>query len=515
MEFNLLYWFVALLPIAFLLFLISYLEISSRLAAGLSLILASLLALNFFQITPYQLSISTGKGAVLSLYVILIIVGAVLLYNIVDTAGGFESMKVYINSLGGDKTLKLLALSWAFSSFIQGITGFGVPVAIVGALLAGIGYKPMIALITVLIGHSWAISFGSMGSSFYALQLVTGLEALRLGTTMALLFLIPILTTGIFTAYVYNGLKAVKNQLKYIFPVGLVMGFMLWAAAFLGFPHIGSLLAGMSGSALFLVILLYRTEHDSKDAQNISGVMPLKHALFPYFLLIISVLIAQIPPVAEFLPEWELAFSFPGYTTGLGFEVSSEPNFSPIGFFTHPFFFLILASTAGIILYSSKKFLRPGEIKEIIKDSLNRASSSVMTVFLLMILASLMNDSGMVSMFARGMARLGGDIFPILSPVIGILGAFLTGSNTSSNVLFGAFQVDSAGLLNLSPYMIASTQSIGGSLGSAVAPAKIIMGTAIVGMEGAEGDILKRCLGFTLISGILVGLAVLGLHQIF
>lgn len=513
MEFNLIYWFIALLPIALLLFLISYLEISSRLAAGISLLLASFLALNFFRVTPYQLSISAGKGAVLSLYVILIIVGAVLLYNIVDTAGGFEAMKVYINNLGGDRTLKLLALSWAFSAFIQGITGFGVPVAIVGAMLTGIGYKPVIALITVLIGHSWAISFGSMGSSFYALQLVTGLGALRLGSIMALLFFIPIFTTGIFTVHVYAGLRAVQKQLKYIIPVGFAMGIMLWAAAFLGFPHIGSLLAGMTGSVLFLLILLYRTEQGKRVAREYSGIMSLKFALFPYFLLILSVLAAQIPPVAEFLPAWELAFSFPGYTTGLEFEVSAEANFSPIGFFTHPFFFLILASAAGLLLYRKNEYIQMGDVRTIFADSFNRASSSVLTVFLLMILASIMNDSGMVTMFARGMARMGGNIFPVLSPVIGILGAFLTGSNTSSNVLFGAFQVNTAGLLDLSPHMIASTQSIGGSLGSAVAPAKIVMGTAIVGLEGVEGDIVKKCLGYTLISGILVGVVVLIFNQ--
>ena len=515
MEFNVIYWFTALLPIALLLFLISYLEVSSRLAAGLSLILACFLALTVFQVAPYQLTISTGKGAVLSLYVILIIIGAVLLYNIVETAGGFASMKTYINGLGGDKTLKLLGLSWAFSGFIQGITGFGVPVAIVGAMLTGIGYKPIIALITVLIGHSWAISFGSMGSSFYALQLVTGLEALQLGTTMALLFFLPIFTTGIFTVHVYGGWQAVKNQFKYILSGGLAMGLTLWVAAFLGFPHIGSLLAGMTGSALFLLLLLYHTGPEKAVDCDASQVMPLKYALFPYLVLILSVLIAQVPPLAVFLPDWELAFSFPGYTTGLGFAVGAETNFSPIGFFTHPFFFLVLSAGVGLLLYRKTEFIDGEEIGMIFADSYRRASSSVLTVFLLMILASVMNDSGMVTIFARGMGRLGRGIFPVLSPLIGILGAFLTGSNTSSNVLFGAFQVNTADLLDLSPHMIAAAQSIGGSLGSAVAPAKIIMGTAIVGLEGAEGNIVKKCLGYTLLSGILVGMAVLVLSQIF
>ncbi len=510
MEFSLTLWTLAALPIALLLFLISYLEISSRLAAALSLITAGVLATSVFQVTPWQLFISAGKGAMLSLYVILIIVGAVVLFKIVDQAGGFDSLKAYINNLGGDKTIKLLGLSWAFSSFIQGITGFGVPVAIVGAMLVGVGYKPFIALTTVLIGHSWAISFGSMGSSFYALKLVTGLDAVRLGTTMALLFILPIFTTGIFTVHVYGGLEAVKKELKYIFPISIVMGAVMLAAARFNFPHIGSLLAGLSGSILFLLILLGRTGEKLKMPGR---VMTLQEALFPYVLLIISVLLAQLPPVAEILPGWELALSFPGFTTGLGFQVSPEPNFSPIGLFSHPFFFLLISSGAGFIFYLFRDHLNPGEVKTVMVESYRRAGSSALTVFLLMILASLMNDSGMVSMFARGMAGAAGFLFPLISPVIGILGAFLTGSNTSSNVLFGAFQVDSALLLDYSPYRISALQSIGGSLGSAVAPAKIIMGTAVVGFEGNEGGILKKCLGYTILSGLAVGMAVLILSR--
>ena len=511
MEFTLLLWTISILPIALLLFFISYLKLPSYLSAGLSLGLAAFLALTVFEMQPAQMAISAGKGTMLSLYVILIIVGAVILFNIVNRAGGFDSMEIYINKLGGDSTLKLLGLSWAFSSFIQGITGFGVPVAIVGAMLAGIGYKPIIALTTVLIGHSWAISFGSMGSSFYALQLVTGLEPVRLGTVMALLFFMPIFTTGLFTVHVYGGFEAIKKQLKHILPLSLAMGAMMLFAAWMGFPHIGSLLAGLTGSALFLALLVLRTGERVKLPQR---VMSLKAALFPYMLLILSVLIAQLPPLAALLPEWELAFSFPGFTTGLGFEVNPEPEFSPIGFFTHPFIFLIISSAAGLVFYRLKDHLQPKALQAVLAESYSRASSSVLTVFLLMILASLMNDSGMVYTFARGMADFTGAFFPIISPIIGILGAFLTGSNTSSNVLFGAFQIDAASLLDYSRYMIASSQSIGGSLGSAIAPAKILMGTAIVGLEGVEGEIVKKCLGYTLISGFLVGAVVLLLVQI-
>ncbi|MFW6012687.1 MAG: L-lactate permease [Candidatus Bipolaricaulota bacterium] len=512
MEFSIPLWFISFLPIAMLLFLISYIELSSKLSAAISMGLAAVLALTTFGMKWGQLIISAGKGAMLGLYVILIIVGAVVLFNIVNIAGGFDSMKGYINGLGGDRNLKLLGLSWAFSAFIQGITGFGVPVAIVGSMLVGIGYQPIIALITVLIGHSWAISFGSMGSSFYALKLVTGLETIALGTTMASLFFLPILTTGMFAVHVYGGIDAVKKQLKHILPVGLAMGSTLLLAAYLGFPHIATLLAGLVGSTIFLSILLYRTQRQTPLEE---GLMPLKSALFPYIVLILSVLATQIPAVSGILPDWEIAFSFPGFTTQLGFEVGPESNYSPIGVFEHPFFFLVLSAGLGAAFYLSRGDLSGRDLRSVLGESYSSARSSIVTVGLLMILASIMNDSGMVYTFARGMARFSKDFFPIISPIIGILGAFLTGSNTSSNVLFGAFQVDSAALLGYSPYLIAAAQSVGGSLGSAIAPAKIVMGTAVVGLEGTEGNIVKRCLGYTLISGLLVGLVILLLLHVF
>ncbi len=511
MEFTLSYWLISMLPVIVLLLFISYWRISSQISAVISLVLAAALAYGVFQLEPAHMLLSAGKGAFLSLYVILILLGGILIFKVVDKAGGFNSLEAYITELGGDSTVKLLGLSWALSGFIQGITGFGMPVAIVGAMLTGIGYKPLIALTTVLIGHSWAISFGSMGSSFYALQLVTGLPAVRLATVMALLFFMPIFTTGLFTVHVYGGFPAIKRELKYIIPATLIMGSMKVFAAVMGFPHIGSLLAGLCGSAFFLGVLLYRT---NEGIDMPAKMMSLRAALFPYILLILSVLTAQLPPVDALLPDWEISLSFPGFTSGLGYEVAAEPEFSPIGIFSHPFTFLLVATFIGIIFYLFKGELEKENVTSIFTEGIIQARSSMITVFLLMILAQLMNDSGMIYMFAQGMAAFSGGFFPVLSPVIGILGAFLTGSNTSSNVLFGPFQVDTAVILNYSEYMIASTQSIGGSLGSAIAPAKILMGTAIVGVGGKEGELIKKGLGYTLTSGLLAGFVVLLLAQI-
>ncbi|MFO7815008.1 MAG: L-lactate permease [Halanaerobiales bacterium] len=516
MEFNIMMWVAAFLPIIILLFLMSYIKMNSRQAALISLGVTILLSTLIYQFQFNHLWIAVQKGVSLSLYVILIIVGAVFLYNIVDLAGGFNSIKAFMKNIDGDRAVQFILLSWAFSGFIQGVTGFGVPIAIVGALLIGTGYEPLKSITAVLVGHSWAISFGSMGSSFFALQLVTDLEPIRLGITLALFFFIPVLATGIAVAHIYGGLKTVKNNLLYILPVSLLIGLAQLAAAAGGFAHVGALMGGIVGTSSLLYILFKKTGLTLKNIQNIkTNYMPVSKALFPYAVLIGSVLIFQIPLVNEFLPKLQLAFSFPGFTTNLGYQVSPEQSYSPIKLFSHPIFFLGLASFTGLYIYIRNKYLSYEKLKKVIAKTYNKAKSSVTTVLILMIMALIMNNSGMIFIFAKGMANFSGRLFPLFSPFIGILGAFLTGSNTSSNVLFGAFQMNTAELLDLSPVMISSTQSLGGSLGSAIAPAKILLGTSVVGILNKEGEIIKRCIGYTLTIGLIVGLVSLFIHLIY
>jgi len=511
MEFSLTLWLISFCPIIVLLILITFFKIDARESAFISCILAVLIAVYFFKLTYSQLFISVKKGSVLSLYIILIIIGAIFLYNIVEISGGFEAIKDFIKSLQGDKSIMFLGLSWAFTGFIQGITGFGVPIAIVGSLLVGIGFKPIPAMMAVLIGHSWAISFGTMGSSFFALTLVTQLDSLALGKLLAWFFFIPIISTGIFVAYIYEGIGAVKKNIKYILPIGFIMSFVQLFAAIFALPHIGSLLAGISGTVFFVLIIYFKFDLDFSKT-NDSKKMPLLFALLPYALLVIFVLFFQLPFIVNLLPEIKLDFAFPGFTTEMGYEVQPKDSYSPIALFTHPFFFLFVSSLIGISVYLRNQYLNSKKIKKVFYNSYKKARLSVQTVCLLIIMAIVMDNSGMIFMFADGMARISGVSFPFFSPFVGMLGAFLTGSNTSSNIFFGSFQIRTANMLDYSPYTIASIQSVGGSLGSAISPAKILLGTSIVGLMGEEGELIKKSLGYTLISGFLVGIAAMVLE---
>lgn len=506
-------WILSSIPLITLLFLCCKLDFQTKNSAMISFMIALLCSYLFFGLERAHILISLGKGFVLCLYVSLILIGSIILYNTVDIAGGFKSVETFMKNLKGKRTLKILCLSWTFSGFIQGITGFGVPIVILSAILVGMGVKPLIALMSILIGHSWSISFGSLGTAFYALKLVTRMDSVVLGTNLAVLITIPIITSGVFVAYISGGLKAVRAHLKYIIPIGVMKGIIIYGAAYLNAPHVAAILAGLFGSSVFVIIFLLKGSVEKPETSY--SKIPIQAALLPYFLLIFSVLIIQIPQLSDILPQIELAYSFPGFTTNLGFEVSPETDFSAIGFFTHPFSFLMMSSIIGYLYFLYKGYLNNSQIRQIFSKSYNKASSSVITIFMLMLLASLMTDSGMIYMFALGISRFSGAFFPIISPLIGILGAFLTGNNTTSNVLFGAFQVDTARILGYSPQIIAASQSVGGAIGSAIAPAKIIMGISVLEMKNPESDVVKKCLIYTLINGFLVGFAVYFFLQIF
>ena len=509
MEFNIWLWMLSFLPIITLLLGISYFNISTQKTASISLVITIVLAINFFKVESEYLFISVGKGGALALYIILIITGAILLYNTVELAGAFKSIKKFISQITKDRALQLLVLSWAVAPFIQGVSGFGVPVAVVGSLLVGMGFKPVLAITAVLIGHSWAIGFGSMGSSFYALGLVTGLEINRLAVITALLFFIPIILTALAVIHLYHKERRVefpKYIIKYIIGIGSLMALVKIVVSYFKLPHLGALLAGLVGSFLFVLILkLKKGAEVEKQKASDTKIMSPVIAIAPYLALVFSVLLFQLPIVKAKLPEAVISFDFPGFITGLGYQVKAEMNYGAIDLFSHPVIFLCFSALLGAVLFVRLDYLEKPFM--IITASFKQVLSSASSILLLMLIALIMNDAGMLYLFANGLVEITGEFFPFFSPLIGVLGAFLTGSTTSSNVLFGSLQLRAAEIISISPYLLVGAQAVGASLGSAVAPAKILIGIATVGVtaQGKEGIILNKAAYYTLLIALSVG----------
>ena len=238
--------------------------------------------------------------------------------------------------------------------------------------------------------------------------------------------------------------------------------------------------------------------------------MPLGWALFPYTLLVVIVLAAQlIPPMHDFLGQVVIRMQFPELTTAHGW-VTPAGEGRTINVFGHAGALLTYAATATYVLFRRQGRYANGTTRRIAKTVVQRASRSSLGIAVMVGMAVTMEHAGMTHLLANGVARVAGAAFPLVAPFIGALGAFMTGSNTNSNVVFGGMQQHVATLVGVSPLIILAAQTAGGAVGSMFAPAKVIVGCSTVELGGKEGPVLRVVMryGVTIVTGIALATGV-------
>ena len=213
-DFFIVKWIFAFSPILTVLVLMIFKNWSGSRAGAAGWFVSLIAATLVFGAHPKLIAYSQMKGVLLSLNVLYIIWTALLLYNVVNETGAIKAIGIGIQRFSGDKSIQILIFGWIFASFLQGVAGYGVPIAVVAPLLVGLGFSPVIAVAVPAIGHSWSVTFGSMGASFQALMAVSGLEASYLAPWSATLLGITTFLCGIFAVHVYGGWKMVKHSLS-------------------------------------------------------------------------------------------------------------------------------------------------------------------------------------------------------------------------------------------------------------------------------------------------------------
>ena len=518
-DLNLINVILSAIPILVLIGTILIFKWSGPKAGAVSWLAVVFIALVFFGSDIQLIALATSKGLSLSLFVLTIIWTSVILYNVIDEIGGIKVIGLTITRIVGDPLMQALIVGWAFSGFMQGIAGFGVPVAVVSPLLVLMGFSLARAASIVLIGHAWAVTFGSLGSSFFTIQLVTGIEDNIIGPHMAILFALPIILTGFAVAHLQGGIESIRRGFTVIIVMGFAMSISVWILATIGAPQIASIVPGLVGCAIGWILskspLLNKSKKSTKLAGQNSDIETNKSstklqnfhfAFLPYYLLLILSILSQIPTIKELSYTWHWGLDYPATETALGFSVSAVENYGKIRFLAHPAPLIIMSL---IFTYLTLKFSRRwenGAMLRAIKKTYFQSSSTSVGVVTMVMMSLIMTDTGMTHLLSKTIADGTGPLFGLFTPFIGVLGTFVTGSNTNSNILFGALQIETARSLGLNTVTVASIQSIGGSLGSAIAPAKVLVGTTIVGLSGRENEVLKRTIPYCLGIVFLVGL---------
>jgi len=496
---------LALAPILLIFFLMVGLRWGAARAGGAGYLVTLLIAILYFGAGPELLAYAHAKSLLLSVDVLLIIWAAFLMYRVADEAGAIRLIGQALPHLTGDSGMQALVIGWVFASFLQGVGGFGVPVAVVAPVLVGLGFTPLAAVVIPSIGHGWAVTFGSLGSSFQALMAATGLPNTTLAPDSALFLGIACLAVGWMVAHAAGGWRALRRLFFPVLLLGVVMGSVQYLVAVGGLWNIAAFAGSIVGLAVAFPIAR-RFRGEQRENGELDG-RALLVALSGYAVLVGVILVVQlIPALSDFLGQVVIQVKFPQTQTALGFITPAGVG-RKIAIFRHTGTVLAYAATLAYLIYWRAGLYRSGALRRILDGTLRRVMSSSVSIASMVAIAVIMDHAGMTDRLARGLAEGVGGIFPLVAPWIGALGAFMTGSNTNSNVVFGALQMKTAGLLGYSIPVILAAQTAGAALASVLAPTKVVVGASTAGMAGREGDVMRKLL-------VYIGLLVLLISMI-
>ena len=527
LESSALHWLAALVPLVVVLATMLWLGWSGHQAGAAGAAAAAIIALALFGADLFLLGVAVWKAAVLSFYVLYIIWAALVLYHIVDEAGAIRSIGAGVASLTEDHIMQILILGFAFSSFLQGVAGFGVPVAVVAPLLVGLGFPPVQAVAVPLVGHAWSVTMGDLASSFQALMAVTGLPGKTLAYWSAIFLGVACLLSGLSVAHLHAGFRPIRRCFGAIMVLSLSMAGVQFALAVGGYWILAGFVAGLLGLGLSLIGaraarrfpgsyggLFPRwpspdgrlTPHREVRADAGGQAMGFHLAFSAYYVLICVVSAATlIPAIHAGLSAIRFPVTFPQTVTAFGWVTHrADQSLALLG---HPGALLLYTSVVAWGVYRWTGNLETARWKTVVQRTVKEGVPTSLAILVMVSMATIMAHSGMTYLLAKGMTAVAGPFYPLISPFIGLLGCFVTGSNTNSNVLFGGLQKDVAILLRENPAVMASLQTTGGALGSMIAPAKVLVGCATAGLRGNEGEVmrltLRYCLPMTLLMGIL------------
>jgi lactate permease len=499
---------VALLPICWLLVGIGVWKIPTHLASSIALLASAVLACSVFGLQLPHLVQASLEGLMLALHPILwVIISALFVYNMTLATGSMEKIKTMLAALSPDRRIQVLLLAFGFGGFLEAVAGFGTAVAIPAGILAAMGFNPFLAAVVCLIANTVPVAFGVLGVPITTLAQVTSLPLSTLAIYTALqlfpfVILLPLTLVSIVTGSIRDirGVSGVAAVSGLAFAVGQIL-----AARFIG-PELAAVLGSLLALAvivgwvrLFPIRKAWRFAGEADSPVQSSAISPGEaiRAWSPYLLILALVL------ATRFLPFFGFLFKYP-------FVVQKQFYFGQDG---KPVVFQ-LAAGAGTVLFVSAwiggllQDARPGNILRVLFRTVVQLKKTILTVAAIVMVAKIMGYSGMTASIAAAFAAVSGMAYPFLAPLIGAIGTFITGSDTSANVLFGNLQKQAALQLGMNPEWLTAANASGATAGKMISPQSMAIAAASTGLERRESGLLRvtirYCAVYVLLLGILV-----------
>lgn len=503
---------VASLPIVVLLVLLGGFHVRAWRAAVASLLAALLLAVVVFKMPLGLAASSAGFGALFGLFPIgWIVINAIFIYQLSVETGQFEALQKQIARLSDDKRIQALLIAFCFGAFIEGCAGFGAPVAICGAMLLGLGFKPLQAATLSLVGNTAPVAFGSLGIPLTTLNSVTGLDLHALSSMVGRQLPVFSLIIPFWLIVMQVGWRGMLQ----VWPACLVCGASFAATQFAVSNYHGPWLVDTASAivSILSLIVLLRFWRPQSSTTPVTPKGDLARACLPWLMLTLFVALWSVPSVKLTLNN----YSAPKFAIQpLHLAVQKMPPVVPR---PEPekaeFLFNWLSSTGTALLLAGVAAglmlgLRPAALAKIYARTFWRVRVSLLTIALMLALGFTTRYSGTDTAIGLAFAQTGW-WFPFFSPLLGWLGVALTGSDTSSNVLFGNLQKTTAEQLGLSPILTGAANSSGGVMGKMIDAQSIVVASVATG--GAPdspdaGTILRAVFWHSLALAMLVGVVV-------
>ncbi len=507
---------IAALPVVVLLGLLAIWHVRAQMAAAAGLLIAAGIAIFVFQMPAQLAGMAAVYGAAFGLFPIgWIILNAIFIYQIAVETGQFAVLQRQVAGLSSDRRIQALLIAFSFGAFIEGAAGFGAPVAITGALMIGLGFRPLEAAKLALIGNTAPVAYGALGTPLLTLAKVTGLDLGDLSAMVGRQLPIFSVIVPFWLVLAQCGWRGMVG----VWPACLVSGVSFALMQFLVSNYHGPWLVDIAGaifSMLALVVLMkvWRPA-DSPEEEPIVGSSSADawRAWVPWVFLTVFVFLWGLPVVKTALngvAEWKVAVPILHEAVQKMPPVSMKPEPEKAEFVLN-----LLSATGTALLFAGVCAggflgLRPLRLARIYGQTLWRLRVSLLTIALMLALGFTTRYSGTDTTMGLAMAGTG-FWFPFFSPIIGWLGVALTGSDTSSNVLFGNLQNVTAQQLGLSPVLMAAANSSGGVMGKMIDAQSIVVASVATGGHPDSPDagtvlraVFWHSVGLALLMGVLV-----------
>lgn len=504
--------FIALIPIVWLIVSLGILKLPAHKTCLFTAILSLLIGIIFWKMPIIDAITSSIEGVAIALWpILLVIVAALFTYNLSCETKMMDVMKTMLSGITTDNRIQVLILAWGFGGFLEAVAGYGTAVAIPASILASIGFNPIFAAVICLISNTVPTAFGAIGIPITTLATVTNLDVVKLSFVTSLqlsgfIILIPFLLV-ILTE---RNIKAVKG----VFLITLLSGVSFAIPQIFVAKYLGAELPALIGSicSMTCTIIIAKLMNKSKNEEKSSDVnmdddsvilvkkVSVKEGILawlPYILLCTLILITSplVPTLNSFVGQFSSKI-----------HIYSGDSASVTGFswINTPGMMIIIATIiAGFIQKLKLSFMA-----NVFKNTVIQLKTSFITIMSIVAISKIMSHSGMTSSISFGLCAITGSFYPLISPLLGAIGTFVTGSDTSANILFGGLQVEAAKSLSIDPYWIAAANTAGATAGKMISPQSIAIATSATGLIGQEGKIfsstIKYCLGYVIILGLIV-----------